>query len=111
MAEEAPKNAAGFALDGADEQEPDHAGELARGKRWTPGGALPEVGDFFRVRSNGTPWKWRTYHVRGIVDGHRVVRWWSRLKQYWVYECAGEVEFKYGVLGFDWEKEWRERPW
>lgn len=35
----------------------------------------------------------KVYHVRGHVDGHLTLRWWSRSKQRWIYEVRGGIWF------------------
>lgn len=45
--------------------------------------------------------KWYPMHVRGFVDDHIVLRWWSLKRQYWMYviEHVGSAEDyrEYGV--------------
>ncbi|TGV72775.1 hypothetical protein EN801_042390, partial [Mesorhizobium sp. M00.F.Ca.ET.158.01.1.1] len=47
---------------------------------WVKPGAVYRVGD-------------RKYHVRGIVDGMAVVRYWRRAKQRWEYSVEDDTYF------------------
>ena len=36
-------------------------------------------------------------HVRGIVDGLLIIRWWGKHKQRWFYECVSEEAIYVGL--------------
>lgn len=35
-------------------------------------------------------------HIRGIVDGQYIVRWWSRRRQRWMYKVEHPIYFEVG---------------
>lgn len=53
--------------------------------------ALMKVGDTFQHPTNSRRPK---CHVRGIVDGLLVIRWWRASKQCWEYEVLDPEQVK-----------------
>lgn len=61
-----------------------------------------EIDDTFRIPIISGPKK---CHVRGIVDGRVVFRWWNRYKQRWVYEVDEMWLLEHRIKSWaEWEK-------
>jgi len=58
---------------------------------WIKIGAKFRVPRVAALAGGGT--EYRTFHVRGIVDGCAVLREWSRSKRYWKYTVEDPIFF------------------
>jgi len=63
-----------------------------------------KVGDVLRVKYKHG-WKDRSvtgpFHVRGIVDGRLIVRWFGEHKQWWHYDIKDQYSFAGSELSID----------
>lgn len=57
--------------------------------------AVRGTGKFRGLPTNNYP-KGLTYHVRGVVDGKLVARYWGRRSQSWRYEVVSRFDFEFG---------------